>query len=179
MANLRIGRRSGTVLRGGVQRRQTFWIDMVATSSTVAAGANPLLFTGFSAGVLALRPFTIVRMRGFLKVFSDQVAATEVYGAAFGLAIVTDQALAIGVTAVPTPTTDKSSDLWFVFEELSGRFTFLSTIGVSDNGEGRAFDSKAMRKVEEGQDIATVTEATPFSSGVIVQKMGRMLIKLH
>ena len=179
MANIRVARRSGLVLRGGRNVRESVWIAVCGTSSTIAAGANPLLFGGFSAAALALRPFTVVRTRGFIKCFSDQVAATEVYGCAFSAAVVSDQSLAIGVTAVPTATTDKDSDLFFIYEELSGRFTFLSTIGVSDQGEGRTFDSKAMRKVDNGQDIAFTVEATPFSSGVIFQKMARMLVKLH
>jgi len=37
---------------------------------------------------------------------SDQFVATEGYEIAIGMAVVSDQALAIGVTAVPTPFTD-------------------------------------------------------------------------
>jgi len=41
------------------------------------------------------------------------------------------------------------------------------------------FDSRAMRKVEDGQDIALVAESGGASVGVNFTKSGRFLIKLH
>ena len=51
---------------------------------------------------------------------SDQSAATELFIGNLGLAVVSDQATAVGVTAVPTPATDRGSDLWFLIEEGPG-----------------------------------------------------------
>jgi len=67
-----------------------------------------------------------------------------------------------------------------VFEELTGRFAVSSAIGILEVGNRREFDSRAMRKVEDGQDIAIVEEnsGSPFA-GAIMTKSGRMLIKLH
>ncbi len=41
------------------------------------------------------------------------------------------------------------------------------------------FDSKAMRKVEVGEDIAGVIRNTSASDGLIFLTTGRMLVKLH
>jgi len=178
MANIRTARRSGLVLRGGRNRRETSWIDMATTFTTLASG-TPVLFSGFSASVLALRPFTIVRVRGWLSLSSDQATALENYAASFGLAIVSDQALAIGITAVPTPQAEKDSDLWFLYEELAGRIQAVTSTGISDAAPQKSIDTRAMRKVEDGQDVATVMESLSGFRGCIMSKGGRMLIKLH
>ncbi len=162
-------------------RRESLWLAIQETS-TVLTVATPVLFTGFTAGVLAVRPFTIVRTRGVMHLSSDQIANTESYFAALGMAIVSDQALAIGVTAVPTTVTDPDSDLWFLYEALVGKYVLSSAVGIdASGGQFKEFDSKAMRKVEEGQDVAIVEEASGAAgfSGCTMIKQGRMLIKLH
>ncbi len=159
--------------------RETLWIAITPTVNTLSVASTALLFTGFSAGVLALRPFTIIRSRGWFHVASDQGGVSENYDCALGFAVVSDQALAIGVTAVPTPNTDRDSDLWMVYEEVGGRWRFDSAAGVTEAGVGTKFDSKGMRKVEEGQDLAITIENSAVSLGAVVYKSGRMLIKLH
>jgi hypothetical protein len=122
-----------------------------------------------------------VRTRGWIHCISDQIGAAETFGVAYGHCIVSDQAAAIGVTAVPTPDSDRSSDLWMVYEEIMGRFIFISGVGVETAGHNqmRYYDSKAMRKVEEGQDIAIVAEAQAIVSSGQIKKAGRLLVKLH
>ncbi len=179
MANVNIGRKSGFIVRSGQRKRETAWFDIGATRTTLAGG-TPVLFTGLNAAGLSLRPFTIVRFRGFLHCASDQIAASEGYMAHMAIAIVTDQALAIGVTAVPNPVADRGSDLWFLYETLAGRILFGDATGFTTAGVTKEVDNKAMRKVDIGQDMATVveTEAGTFG-GSILTKVGRMLVKLH
>ena len=96
--------------------------------------------------------------------------------------MVSDQAVAIGVTAVPTPTVDGSSDLWHVYEFLAGRFVFGTGVGFTDVGVDRIIDSKAMRKVEDGQDVINVVEgpgAALTVNGSIIKGFTRILVKLH
>jgi len=180
MANVGRSRRSGYVLRGGRQRRETLWFHMADTATTLVGGEAAALFTGLPAALLALRPFTIVRVRGHLAAGSDQSANTEPWLVSLGLCVVSDQAMAIGVTAVPTPQLDAGSDLWFVYETLAGRFVVSSAVGLLESMVNwKDFDSRAMRKVEEGQDLAAVVESGSISTGVVVIKSGRILIKLH
>ena len=180
MANIRTARRSGLVLRGGGFRRETKWVEIVPSVTTLGTASTAVIFTGFSPGDLELRPFTIVRSRLDFHIASDQEVNDELQQVALGMAVVSDQALAIGVTAVPTPFTDIDSDLWFLHDILTTQFLLGSAVGFSgDFGIGRSVDSKAMRKVEDGSDILISIETSSISAGVQVVKAGRMLLKLH
>ncbi len=176
-----MARKSGFVRRGGRMVRETLWVGIGETDTALASAGTAVLFTGLTANLLSLRPFTIVRTRGLIHVISDQVSAAETFGAMFGMCVVSDQALAVGITAVPTPGADRASDLWFVYEEIFGRLILNTAIGVQTYGRDgcKYFDSKAMRKIEEGQDLSITVEAMTISSGVQIKKAGRLLIKLH
>ncbi len=180
MARVITNRKSGFIQRSGVMRRESLWVA-ISGSSTALAPLTPVLLGGYSAAVLALRPFTVVRTRGVMSVLSDQSSATESFHSAMGMAIVSSEALAVGVTAVPTPISSQDSDLFFLYESLLGRLQNASNVGFQGaGGVWKTFDSKAMRKVEDGQDIAVSLEGdtSPFL-GSILLKTGRQLIKLH
>jgi len=141
MANIRVGRKSGFIERGGRMRRESVWLASGEIFTTFAAANTAVLLTSLGATLLALRPFTVVRTRGILSIQSDQAAAIENQFFAYGHCVVSDQATAIGVTAVPTPDTDDTSDLWFVYERLmnrtSGGLTDLTSnlMAVCDVGQ--------------------------------------------
>ncbi len=177
MAN-RVSSRSRTFVRGGVARRETQWISIPAAFDTLAASAAAVLSSSLNAVALALRPFTVVRTHLNLLVISDQGGASEFYIGNVGFAVVSDQAVAIGISAVPTPATDLGSDLWFLHSSWMGQFERGDTTGFKEDA-GKDIDSKAMRKVNADQDIVIVKEAGIGSSGCIVGTVGRMLIKLH
>ncbi len=179
MANLRAPRRSGFIQRGGVRRRESLWLSGVFADTQLAAGSTATLVTSLNAAALALRPFTVVRTRGWLGIRTDQTGASEDFQANFGIAVVSDQAVAIGITAIPTPVTDSGSDLWFAFEPIAGEWRLLTAVGVYLNNIGRPIDSRAMRKVEDGQDIVDVIETSAISGGVFMTTFNRTLIKLH
>ena len=176
MANIRTARRSGLVLRGGRQRRESLWFSIEPGLSTQAASGGLITNTS-NAALLALRPFTVVRTRMSFFIRSDQAAAAEVQTGAFGMAVVSDQAIAIGVTAVPTPITDIGSDLWFFHQFLLCNESSLTD--VAKPGCAIYADSKAMRRVDDDSDIATVLEMSTITQGITVNSMGRVLIKLH
>ncbi len=168
-----MARKSGFVRRNSVMRRETEWISGSGIITTMGS-AQAVLVTSLSAAALALRPFTIVRTRGQISVRSDQQASIENFQCGFGIAVVSDQAVAIGVTAVPTPTTDDGSDLWLYIDRI------MST-NVVDAGASvlrLIVDSKAMRKVNGDQDIVDVVE-NPVATGVVVSTYTRTLVKLH
>jgi len=66
-----------------------------------------------------------------------------------------------------------------VYEELSGRIQAVTSTGISDAAPAKEIDSRAMRKVEDGEDIATVEESLSGFRGCIMGKGGRLLVKLH
>ncbi len=180
MANIRAARRSGRIFRGGKSVRETLWVGLAATRTNITAPSTAVIINSPAAALLALRPFTIVRTRGWFFVGSDQIANIETYGCSLGFSVVSDQALAIGITAVPTPESDADSDAFWVYESITGEMKLISAAGFVDpSGVGKDYDSRAMRKVEDGFDMAFVIETNSISNGVLVGHVGRMLLKLH
>ncbi len=177
MANVRTARRSGLVLRGGKDRRNTLWGDVTPVFNTMTAGGGTITNVQ-SAAVDALTPFTIVRSRMAFYLRSDQSAAAEDQVCAFGIAVVSAQAAAIGVTAVPTPVTDLGSDAWLLHKIM---FNSVGA-GAVDNIRGHYMeeDSKAMRKVEDGFELTFVAEIdAAIGNGAVLFSGGRVLLKLH
>ncbi len=174
MAN-RVATRRGPLVRA--PRRLTSWLSLDTFSTAIDNSA--VISLTMTAAELAKRPFTVVRTHLSIHIQSDQTAASELQVGAVGLCVVSDQAAAIGVTAVPTPETDLESDLWFVHRPLMGSFTFATAVGFDDDG-GHHFviDSKAMRKVNDDEQIIVVVEGgTIIGGGMVITGMGRMLIK--
>ncbi len=160
-------------------RRETLWFDSNVIVTTLAAANTAALIASLNAAALALRPFTIVRVRGKLLLQSDQTSVTEGYQVQYGHAVVSDQAASIGVTAVPTPATDSGSDLWHVFETMLGSLRVTTDVGRFIETNIQQFDSRAMRKVQEGEDCVVVAENSALSLGSTLISFERTLIKLH
>ena len=117
-------------------------------------------------------------MSWFMK--SDQTAALESSQVALGMAVVSDQSVAIGITAVSTPFTDLESDLWYFHQIQTLSFIFVSGVGFHlVGGLFNQFESKAMRKVEDGQDAIVVLENSSLAQGSSNLTAGRFLLKLH
>ena len=161
--------------RGGT-RRQTSWFQIDLAFTTQASAGSTVIYN-LNAAALALRSFTVIRTHMQCFLFSDQEAAVEQQAAAFGLAIVSDQAVAVGVTAVPTPSTEAASDLWFVHKWMLADSVNLTDRAVG--GQPYSIDSKVMRRVDIGQDMVGVVERTSTGGGLILATAGRMLVKLH
>ena len=179
MANVRTARKSGFIVRNGVSRRETVWFSIDHASVTLAASGTAALRSTMNAAALALWPFTVVRTRMRWLVISDQSAATESFIGNLGFAVVSDQAVGVGIAAIPTPATDLGSDLWYVIEQWEGQFDFIGTGTANQSLQDREIDSKAMRKVDVGQDIAITVEAGIGGTGCVLKSVGRMLVKLH
>ena len=158
------------------QKRLTSWFQFLPVSATMVAAGGTIMFS-LNAAALALRPFTVVRSRFELMLTSDQAAAIENQVGSFGIAVVSDQASAVGVTAVPTPHTDMASDLWFVHQNYFGDESKLTDRSTS--ATRISIDSKAMRKVDIGQDIVVVAEQSSLGGGEILFVSGRMLVKVN
>ncbi len=162
-------------------RRETVWIGISPAATTITAAGGTLIYV-LNAAALALRPFTVVRTHMAFMLRSDQAAAIEQQIAAFSWAVVSDQASAIGVTAVPTGFTDISSDLFFLHKIMYAACWKDSTAGfAAKRGEVFESDSKAMRRVNDDQDVVGVGEidTASGSDGAVLLTAGRMLLKLH
>ncbi len=175
MANRIIRGRSTGFVRG--PRRATDWLSNSAeTDRSTLGAATAVLDQTFAFG----EPATVVRTRGTLWVASDQAAANESPFGALGFAIVTDQAAGVGVTALPTPTTEAFSDEWFVWLPWFADARFSSAVGVGFRTFYEyKFDSKAMRKVDADTTAVVVIENSSATDGCLFLLQFRMLVKLH
>ena len=171
--------RQSRVFHQAGPRRLTEWVSIPPVLTAIDNSA--VLVASLSAATLALRPFTIVRTHLEVHIATDQLVADEIAVGAVGMAVVSDQSTAIGVTAVPTPETDAASDLWFLHQWCINDFTFITAAGF-DAAAGHHYhlDSKAMRKVNGDQDVVLVLEGgVTAGNGMGFSTAGRMLLKLH
>ena len=163
-------------------RRQTEWLfrEFVA-APTVLDGQTFVFDSSMDATELAKLPFTITRTIGLLTVFSDQAVLTQNPHGAFGALVVSEKAATLGPTAFPDPVTEGNSDEWFLYGQWDATI-FVDAGGSAGFGgiQQIAFDSKAQRKVEEGQQIAfLIANAASVVDDAQYIWQYRMLIKLH
>ena len=96
----------------------------------------------------------------------------------FGMAIISDQAFAIGETATPGPLADSAWDGWFVHK----LFTIAGIVGagISSSQVRYEIDSKAMRKVPVGNSIVAMFETDNEVGSVTIRAnlLTRLLVKL-
>ncbi len=169
--------RSGFAPRRQGPRRATEWIASadLNTVTTLGAGLCTLHSAILSSVNLDLVPSTIVRTRGFIFVRSDQAAASEDQLGAIGMSVVSEQAAAAGVASTPCPISNETSEMFFLWEP----FALSHGAGTVDSQRGQVFpfDSKAMRKWQDGEAIAvTIENAGTF--GIDFWLKFRMLVKL-
>ena len=111
---------------------------------------------------------------------TDQDLADEQPFGAIGGIVVQDSAVAIGVTALPDPEADASSDSWFLHQYFAAPTRFSSAVGFdAQPGRQYEFDSKAMRKVNGEEDIAFVITSASAAAGMEFLWKIRLLVKLH
>jgi len=155
-------------LGGRGRRAPTDWSRAVIGETTVAANTKVLLgsFTLVNNGIGETIRRTIV----VLQVVSDQAVSTEPQLGAFGMVVATDLAIAAGAASLPGPVTQGDDDSWFVWRPIVQR-GFLST-GAAIQGQVYAFESRAMRRVEDGYGMAIMVEnnTTPAvtTTGLII-----------
>jgi len=122
---------------------------------------------------------TVIRTRGQFGIASDQKGADEDQFGAFGIAIVTQQAVSVGITAIPHPVTDAAWGGWMVHRYFSQQFVFVSAVGFHPQFMMEyVIDSKAMRKLDEDERLVVVVENIG-AEGFNIQNSERILTKVH
>ena len=151
-------------------------------SAPVLLSANTaLLDSVLTTAEKALLPFTIVRTVGVLGIISDQITIREEPFGALGVAVVSSQATATGIAAIPDPVTQVESDLWFMYMTWMTAFMVSGTPATAqaDGITVFPFDSKGQRKVADGEDIAVVLANASSAHGCEYILNMRILVKLH
>ena len=173
-------RRRGILAPQRRSRRQTEWGASADVTGFTALGATAaVLDQRFTQVILAgVTPATIVRTRGLIAVRTDQQIATEDPFGAIGFAVVRENAGAAGVGSLPTPITDEIDDVWFVHQFWTAGFLFTGA-SFADVTKVFEFDSKAMRKIVDGDSIVIMLENASATAGVSYLVKFRILFKLH
>ena len=159
-------------------RRQTEWLAKTFdVEATVLPSASKIIASSMDADELAKLPFTITRTIGSITVASDQTVALEDLNGALGATIVSERALTVGITALPDPVTEVAADFWFLYQDFS--IIGAAENAISLNDRSYRFDSRAQRKVEEGEQIVFIMANASVPAGLKFLLNFRMLIKLH
>ena len=149
------------------RRAATDWGRFVQIAYTVVAANTKVLvgsFTLLNAGIGEV----VRRTRGLLSIGSDAASGFEEQIGALGFIVVNDLALAAGVASLPGPVTDANDDGWFVWMPFSAQGLLLTATDTSPGSRHRnfEFDSKAMRRVEEGFSVAIIIENASLTDGL-------------
>ena len=161
-------------------RRRTGWEEGPGGQAVVAVSTTSSLIIG--SGVAALTDgLTVVRSRGMINLVLNAASASmDGFGYAFGLCVVTSDAFAVGITAVPKPIDDSDWDGWFwhSFGFLFSHAALTST-GTGPFVENIEIDSKAMRKVGINDTVTLVGQFVEAGTAVInIHADSRLLTKL-
>ena len=157
--------------------RLTEWLgDTFATAESSLAASSFIVLSSLAPAGAAKRPFTITRTVGSLFVASDQNAAVEFPAGAVGGLVVSDKAVALGATAIPDPVTQVTSDQWFMYENWA--IDGSASTNVGRRVQRIDFDSRAQRKVVDGEDFVFVLANASAADGINFWFMVRTLVKL-
>ena len=173
-------RRSSGFPSRGAARRQTSWnqgpAGLTAVISTSAASVTAVGSQAVRSGL------TLVRTRGHWTIDSSVQAdfPGTFFEMALGLAIVTENAAGIGITAVPYPLTDIGWDGWLwhwvgvapIVPGMGGA-SGLSPVSIE-------VDAKVMRKWKETDVMIAVMEVAETGTAGDIQAHfnSRVLVKL-
>ena len=152
---------------GRGRRQPTGWTRSIATGSQVVAAGTKVLIATANLDPTGISR-TVRRTRGVFTISSDQEAAQEEQIGAFGIIVINSVALTAGVASIPGPITEASDDGWFVWQPF-GQLGAVTVSGANARPTPNywyEYDSKAMRKVEEGFGLAFVVENAHATFGL-------------
>jgi len=133
-----------------------------------------------ATAVAAEDDVTVIRTRGELTLFlSAATAALDGFEGAVGICKVTENAAGVGVTAVPSPVADIAWDgwLWYQFFSVKAMVATFSTALQGASVFARyVVDSKAMRKLNNTDNVVAVLEATEIGTAVLNARLDTRLL---
>ena len=135
------------------------WANVLVFGELRGAAVDAKVTGDNSLALITGARSTIMRIRGEVWVGADPDGAGNASIVGVGLILVNNDALAIGVTAIPGPLLDiGSSWIWHTtFNLFSGDAIAQDFFDISQNAR-REIDSKAMRKFEPNMSLVFVAE---------------------
>jgi len=141
-------------------RRADYIWNGVSSSLTVTSGSSGIQDVSGAFG----QSGTIVRIRGNILASLDSPTINEKTAVAMGIIRTTEEQLAVGITAIPNPQADLDADWqWHGFLPLQAVVDVTSGAGSQENVGRLVIDSKAMRKVRQGENLTFVVDNTAIS----------------
>jgi len=156
----------------GGRKRTTEWIGP-ADQNFVGVGSGGATLIASSSFEISS---TIIRTRGAVTIRPAVTVADAAIVGAFGMGIVSAEALAAGIASIPEPFSDGDWGGWFVWRSFGYELEFEDATGVSYPSWGFEVDSKAMRKIGPSEAIVFVAESQ-FGAFDIAASL-RLLAKL-
>ena len=151
------------------------WSSLTNATYTAVPVASKVLLGSFTV-TLDLDE-TILRTVGILSIVTDNSAASEEQIGAFGMILVTDAALAVGVTAMPGPVTDADDDGWMLYVPFSQTIA-IGAAGVIESKQ-YSFDFRGKRIVRGGVNMAIMIENAHATNAFDASVMLRLLSQLR
>ena len=145
-------------VRATRKRSVKTWLGTAAQGYVSIGTASKVLLAstaGFGLGTAG----TIVRTRGWLSIRPTVENTSISLDGAFGIAVVSGTAVALGITAIPGPFTDDDWSGWLVHQYWGYRFLVSTAVGTELPALNFEIDSKAMRKVGGDEGIVLVGES--------------------
>ena len=141
--------------------RQTVWAGYAQQAFVAVASTAKVIIGSFvpDASTNNMLYPTVVRTRGMLTIRAEDDSADRDIVGAFGLAVVSADAFAIGITAVPGPFSDSGWGGWLVLQPFGLHVAFASAVGVDKIQTDIEVDSKAMRKIAPNNVLVLVAES--------------------
>ena len=170
-------------------RRLTSWaLGPFGTTGTISTNSTTLFSTSAQASEDGL---TVVRLRGELlaALITTDAATSGWPRIGFGIAIVSENAAAVGVTAVPSPIDDIGWEGWLYHKlfALQSPAWAISAAGASSAGQNSIMsavrfeiDNKSMRKFHNS-DVMIAAIQTVSEDGTVTMEASlncRLLVKL-
>ncbi len=145
--------RGNRSFRGG-RRADYTWAGINSFSGLTFGGTQ--LFLG--SALLSGQAGTIVRVRGHVQTYLDVGAADDAIVVAFGLILGTEEQVAIGSTAFPSPADDLDAE--WLYHAFFAMKSLTSTQEANRGGQAleREIDSKAMRKFKPTQSLVAMAD---------------------
>ena len=140
-------------------KRLTQWIGTADQGSVAIASGSSVLHSSFAPSAFGMIRPTVVRVRGTAIFVPTAWSADLEFSGAYGMGIVSDQAVVGGVSAIPRPFDDDDWGGWLVHGYYWGDLEFGSATGTHPWPYTVEIDSKAMRKIGENESLVWVVES--------------------
>ena len=118
---------------------------------------------------------TLMRSRGEVQASIDGPVDGDAVVASVGLIVVTEEQLAVGVTAVPNPADDLDAEwIWhgFILLQAQAGTAVGASLNVGQVAGRLSVDSKAMRRMKQGQSVVFVGDNNALAGSPAIDIMG-------